>query len=175
MTVNVADELLEIKKELLEQRQHNEKQQQFFMQLVQEIGTLKNGIEQKYLESSDHERGMNEQLEKIQEQLYTQKYSNEQMMNGKLEQFQQAQIEMAAARVEDNRHERMTDMITRRRIEGQLRKEALQEWSKKPDDERMIRVGFFRKEENINKRDIFVEEYIVERIEERIKHEYGLQ
>lgn len=90
-------------------------------------------------------------------------------------QFQQAQIATAAAHVEENRQERMTDMITRRRVESQLRKEALQEWSKKPDEERKIRTGLFRKEENINKRDIFIEDYIGEHIEERIKREYDLQ
>ena len=104
-----------------------------------------------------------------------QKDSNEQMMNEKLGQFQQAQLETAATRVEANRHERMTEMITRRRVESQLRKEALQRWLQKPENERKIRIGLFRKEENINKRDLFIEEYIHEHTEERIKREYDLQ
>lgn len=77
--------------------------------------------------------------------------------------------------LEQERQEHMTDMITRRRIESQLRKEALQLWSQKPDNERKIRTGLFRKEEDINKRDIFVEEYIVDHIEERMGKEYDLQ
>ena len=75
---------------------------------------------------------------------------------------------------EEERHERMTDMITRRRVEGQLRMEALQMWSRKPTDERMIRVGWFRKEEDINKRDIFIEAYTLKHIEARVKKEYDL-
>lgn len=176
MTVNVADELLEIKKELFEQRQHNEKQQQFLMQLLHELATNREviGALQNRIESSSDER-VNERLEMIQEQLSAQKDSHEQMMNEKLEQFQQAQIEVAAAQEEEKRHERVTDMITRRRVESQLRKEALEAWSNKPESERKIRTGLFRKEEDINKRDIFIEDYINEHIEERIKREYDLQ
>jgi len=76
---------------------------------------------------------------------------------------------------EEERQERITDMITRRRIESQLRKEALELWSQKPESERKIRTGLFRKEEDINKRDLFIEEYIYDHIEERIKREYDLQ
>jgi DNA-binding transcriptional MerR regulator len=75
---------------------------------------------------------------------------------------------------EEERHERMTNMITRRRVEGHLRMEALQMWSQKPTDERMVRVGWFRKEEDINKRDIFIEAYTLKHIEERVKKEYDL-
>lgn len=117
------------------------------------------------------------------------------LMNNQLNEIQQYFKEVAAAQMEEmkqqyeslvmqlpqpkpaeeERQERVTDMITRRRVESQLRKEALQLWSQKPDSERKIRTGLFRKEEDINKRDLFIEDYIYDHIEERIKHEYGLQ
>jgi hypothetical protein len=116
------------------------------------------------------------------------------LMNNQMNEIQQYFKEVAAAQMEETRkhyeslvmqlpkpksleeerQEHVTDMITRRRVESQLRKEALQLWSQKPGKERKIWSGVFLIED-INKRDIFIEEYIVERIEERIKHEYGLQ
>ena len=52
---------------------------------------------------------------------------------------------------EEERHERMTDMITRRRVEGQLRMEALQMWSRKPDSEgKSVLVGSEKKKILIN-------------------------
>jgi DNA-binding transcriptional MerR regulator len=90
VTVHVTDELQEIRKELQEQRQFNEQQKEFNMQLLQElknqrlfyekkfdeskydrefIGSLRNSMEQRRLESSGHERVMNEQLENINQQL----------------------------------------------------------------------------------------------------------
>ena len=87
---SVTDELQEIRKELQEQRQFNEKQKEFNIQLLQElknqrlfyekkfdeskydrefIGSLRNNMEQRRLESSGHERVMNEQLENINQQL----------------------------------------------------------------------------------------------------------
>jgi DNA-binding transcriptional MerR regulator len=90
MTVHVADELKDIKKELQEQRQLHEQQKQFNMQLLQEIknqqlyyekkfeetkydrefvGSLRNSMEQRRIESSGHERMVNEQLENVNQQL----------------------------------------------------------------------------------------------------------
>lgn len=55
--------------------------------------------------------------------------------------------------------------ITRSR----LKIEALQKWEAKPINERYIKKGFFRSEEDINKRDIFIENYIIEHFEKRLK------
>src|SRR3954469_24963549 len=90
VTVHVTDELQEIRKELQEQRQFNEQQKEFNIQLLQELknqrlfyekkfdeskydreflGSLRNSMEQRRLESSGHEQVMNEQLENINQQL----------------------------------------------------------------------------------------------------------
>jgi hypothetical protein len=76
--------------------------------------------------------------------------------------------------IEDERQERITEMITRRRVENELEKEAIDMWSTLPEKERTIRVGFFRKEEDRDKRERFVKSYVNQRFEARIKNEYDL-
>lgn len=76
--------------------------------------------------------------------------------------------------IDDERQERITEMITRRRIESELEKEALNMWTTKPDGERKKRVGVFRKEEDRDKRDRFIKSYINDHFENRIKKEYEL-
>jgi hypothetical protein len=75
---------------------------------------------------------------------------------------------------EEERQERLTEMITRRRVEAQLEMEALNKWSTKPEEERKRRVGIFRKEEDRDKRDQFVKEYVNKRFAERLKKEFEL-
>lgn len=75
---------------------------------------------------------------------------------------------------QEERQERMTEMITRRRIESQLRDEALNMWFTKPEEERKRRVGFFRKEEDHDKREQFVRDHINKHFEERLKKEFDV-
>jgi DNA-binding transcriptional MerR regulator len=75
----------------------------------------------------------------------------------------------------EERTERITEMITRRRIESNLEREALNIWSTKPESERLIRVGFLRKEEDRDKKERFVREYINEYYEARIKEEFEIE
>jgi hypothetical protein len=74
------------------------------------------------------------------------------------------------------RQERVTDMITRRRVETALRKEARHLWSIKPVEERTRRSGIFglKKEEDRDKRDQFIADYIDEHYESRLKKEFEL-
>lgn len=76
--------------------------------------------------------------------------------------------------VQEERQERVTEMVTRLRIERQLEKEALNMWSKKPKNERMLRVGLFLKEDR-DKRDEFVKDYIAEHYESKLKKEFDLE
>jgi DNA-binding transcriptional MerR regulator len=75
---------------------------------------------------------------------------------------------------EAEREERFLDMVARRKVEDQLEKEALDMWATKPESERKKRVGIFRKEEDRDKRDLFVKEYTNERYEERLRKEFNL-
>lgn len=72
------------------------------------------------------------------------------------------------------RMERLNERITERKVERLLRKEALEEWVKKPLAERTRRVGFFRREEDTVACDRFVQQYIDDNFELRIKTEYGI-
>jgi DNA-binding transcriptional MerR regulator len=72
----------------------------------------------------------------------------------------------------EERQERITEIITRRRVETELEKEALHKWSTKPEEERVRRVGLFRKEEDRDKRDQFIKEYINEYFEKRLWREF---
>lgn len=76
---------------------------------------------------------------------------------------------------EEERAQRIDEMITRRRIESQLEKEALAKWNAKPEEERIIKVGLFRKEEDKDKRDQFVKEYINTHFESRVRKEYDIK
>ncbi|WP_062350563.1 hypothetical protein [Bacillus kwashiorkori] len=75
---------------------------------------------------------------------------------------------------EKERLDRFNEIITRRRIEAHLEKEALNMWATKPDEERLKRVGLFRKEEDRDKRERFVKEYINQHFENHLKREFGL-
>ncbi|GED14798.1 hypothetical protein [Aneurinibacillus migulanus] len=74
----------------------------------------------------------------------------------------------------EERQNRVTDMITQKRVEYILREEARNLWSQKPESERMKKVGWFRKEEDFDKREQFIREYIHQHFEERLKKEYEL-
>jgi DNA-binding transcriptional MerR regulator len=75
--------------------------------------------------------------------------------------------------VTEMRQAKVTDMITERRIENQLKQEARQLWNAKTDSERLKKVGLFRKEEDTSKRNQFIEEYVEQHFETRIKEAYG--
>jgi DNA-binding transcriptional MerR regulator len=95
----------------------------------------------------------------------------------KLDQVLSIQNELATAAEEQKREvrqNRVTDLITDRRIQTQLRKEARKLWDEKPEEERFKRVGLFRKDEDTSKRDRFIEEYVDEHIVARLQSEYGL-
>lgn len=114
----------------------------------------------------------------------------EEMVNNKLESFKQeiiqtmpntADITKEIAKMlpqptnkQEERQQRVADMITQRRIEYALRMEAAKKWNEKPEDERMIKVGWFKKEENKEAKEDFIAQYIHQHFEERLKQEYEL-
>jgi hypothetical protein len=75
---------------------------------------------------------------------------------------------------EEEREERFKGMIAKRRVEYQLEQEALIKWSIKPEEERIKKVGWFKKEENQEERDRFIKDYINMNFENRLKNELGL-
>jgi hypothetical protein len=75
---------------------------------------------------------------------------------------------------EEEREERFKEMVARRRVEYQLEQEALIKWSTKPEEERIKRIGWFKKGENQEERNSFINNYINEKFESRLRKELGL-
>jgi len=75
---------------------------------------------------------------------------------------------------EQERLDRFNDSITKWRIEVKLEEEAIQEWRKLPDSERFKKVGFFRKEEDLVKKDEFIRQYKKEHMEKLLKEAYDI-
>lgn len=60
----------------------------------------------------------------------------------------------------DEQDEEKKDYVaTSLRVSMQLEKEAIEEWDKKPEMERTKKVGWFRREEDLNKREVFIKNY----------------
>ncbi|MGV7000217.1 hypothetical protein ACWA2C_16150 [Priestia megaterium] len=80
--------------------------------------------------------------------------------------------EKPAVSEEDEQVKRMREATLKMKVELELENEALEEWYKLPQEERMRKAGFFRKEEDTTKRDKFVREYRQKHFEEFIKKAY---
>jgi transposase len=69
--------------------------------------------------------------------------------------------------------QRRTDLlIAHHKIRVQLEKEAEEEWNKKPESERMKKVGWFRKEQDAEKKMDFIRQYVNNHFEKRVKEEF---
>lgn len=77
--------------------------------------------------------------------------------------------------LEEEREERIQEIMARRKVENKLRAKALNIWSTKPEEERYRRVGWFRKELNIEGREEFVRRFIDERFESELRKEFGFE
>ncbi|SED17953.1 MerR family transcriptional regulator [Paenibacillus sp. GP183] len=71
--------------------------------------------------------------------------------------------------------DRMEAMFAERRVLRRLENEALKLWQQKPEQERVKRVGLFRKEEDHAKRQDFVKQYVDEHYEEQLRSEFGFE
>lgn len=70
---------------------------------------------------------------------------------------------------EEERIKRQAERIADNRVRSSLRIEALDQWMKLSDSERLKKTGLFRKEEDLNKRDRFIEEYIRDNFEKKFR------
>ncbi|HAJ4019593.1 TPA: MerR family transcriptional regulator [Escherichia coli] len=74
---------------------------------------------------------------------------------------------------EQERADQIAAKLAERKVEAQLRKEALAAWNELPQSERMRSAGWFRKQEDADKREQFVRDYIDERFAAALRKEYG--
>ncbi|MFJ7747505.1 MerR family transcriptional regulator [Peribacillus sp. NPDC097295] len=75
---------------------------------------------------------------------------------------------------EEKKNQSFQAMVIQRKIESSLEEEAQVAWSKLPEDQRLKRVGFFRKDIDLEKKDKFVRDYINEHFVDRLKKEMEL-
>jgi DNA-binding transcriptional MerR regulator len=75
----------------------------------------------------------------------------------------------------EERQRNITNYITQKRVESQLKKEALAAWEEKSESERIKKVGWFKKVEDQDKKNRFIEDFINDRLEKRIKEAYDIQ
>lgn len=71
----------------------------------------------------------------------------------------------------EKKQEIIANIKAQKRVESKLEKEALLLWDQKPSNERMKRIGWFRWEEDRERREQFVRTYIEEHFEYHLKKE----
>lgn len=112
-----------------------------------------------------------EDIEEIKERLEEQAEFNKVLLNELRR--QQEQQQKALPNPEKQRLERFNSLVAERRVVRVLEKEALALWDAKSHEDRFIKLGWFRKIEDFDKRDRFVKSYVDEHFEERLSLEFG--
>ncbi|KFM95223.1 MerR family transcriptional regulator [Bacillus clarus] len=79
------------------------------------------------------------------------------------------QPEDPSAMKERQRQERLDNMIIEHRARKELRKQAEKLWNEKPEAERVKKTGWFKKEEDLAKKQLFIEKYLEENMIEYMK------
>ncbi|WP_308639828.1 hypothetical protein [Paenibacillus silvisoli] len=92
----------------------------------------------------------------------------EQMVGFQKELMTQMQQLAAAEQAEELRSLRMQDQLNEHRIRMELKNKALAEWNEKPERERTMKAGWFKRTENIAARESFIRNYIDEHYEEEL-------
>lgn len=75
---------------------------------------------------------------------------------------------------EDKSKNYFNQVTSEHKVNKELKKEALSLWEEKPTEERLKKVGWFRKEEDRDKRDLFIKDYVDENFEESLKKEFDI-
>ncbi|OLR25461.1 terminase gpP N-terminus-related DNA-binding protein [Bacillus cereus] len=71
---------------------------------------------------------------------------------------------------ERQRQERLDNIIIQHRARKELRKKAEQEWGTQSEETRIKKVGWFKKEEDLARKQLFIENYIDENMIEHMKN-----
>jgi len=75
---------------------------------------------------------------------------------------------------EQERADRVDAIMAERKVTRMLEEQAISLWNEKPESEKTKRVGWFRKEEDKDKRELFIKNYVDDHFEEALKREFGL-
>ncbi|MEC5307998.1 terminase gpP N-terminus-related DNA-binding protein [Bacillus thuringiensis] len=76
---------------------------------------------------------------------------------------------------ERQRQERLDNMIIQHRARRELRKQAEKEWNTLPEETRIKKVGWFKKEEDLARKQLFIENYIDENMIEYIQNTMNIE
>lgn len=76
---------------------------------------------------------------------------------------------------ERQRQERLDNMIIQHRARTELRKQAENEWNSLPEDTRIKKVGWFKREEDLARKQLFIENYIDENMIEYIQNTMNIE
>ncbi|MBO1005907.1 MerR family transcriptional regulator [Pseudogracilibacillus auburnensis] len=76
---------------------------------------------------------------------------------------------------EQQRLDRLDGIMAERKVTRSLEDQALSIWSTKPVEERFVKVGWFRRVEDINKRDYFIRDYVDKHFEGAMRKEFGIE
>ncbi|EPC8409026.1 MerR family transcriptional regulator [Bacillus thuringiensis] len=71
---------------------------------------------------------------------------------------------------ERQRQERLDNIIIQHRARTELRKQAENEWNTQPEETRIKKVGWFKKEEDLARKQLFIENYIDENMIDYMKN-----
>ncbi|MFC5649445.1 hypothetical protein ACFPYJ_09925 [Paenibacillus solisilvae] len=115
-----------------------------------------------------------EQTERLN-RIYALSERYEQMVGFQKELMQQLQQLGVAEHTADNRLERVNEQLLEHSIRTQLREKALAKWHNKPERERTVKAGWFKRVENEAAREIFVRTYIDDNYEAELKKAYGME
>lgn len=96
-------------------------------------------------------------------------------VNRQMAEMMDAQRQLAVTAVQDNRQAKVTDWITQRRIELELEEEAAKLWEQKPENEKYKKKGWFGKKEDIEAKQTYMNKYILDNLEARLKRAYGIE
>ncbi|HWO74717.1 MAG TPA: MerR family transcriptional regulator [Bacillus sp. (in: firmicutes)] len=139
---------------------------------VSEIRSLKQSLDenQRLLLNLPSETAFKQQEEKLNETLAA--VSEIRNLKQTWDEDRELLLELPKETAHRQRQERLDESLTIWRIEKQLEEEALEKWAEKPLEERMMKVGWFKKQEDLAKRDLFVKKYIREHFEIRFKQTF---
>ncbi|RAP75812.1 hypothetical protein [Paenibacillus montanisoli] len=99
----------------------------------------------------------------------------EQMVGFQKELMLQMQQLAAAEQAEELRTQRVNDQLIEHRIKMNLKRTALSIWNEKPERERTMKAGWFRRLENEAARESFIRNYIDDHYEEELRKAHGLE
>lgn len=70
---------------------------------------------------------------------------------------------------EQQRVDRINQIVVEHKVKHLLEREALSKWNEKPEEERFIKVGWFRKEEDKESKMEFIRDYIDKNLQDYLK------